>query len=793
GLSAACAPGEEVLAANGVYVSVCGPPGGLSAHPKNPTRLPVIVPRSPRSGSPLLLATALLCSPALAQTPITTTEVRPALQAMRIPAGSAVELDGSLDDAVWARATPITQFRQQEPVEGGEPSEPTEIRVLYDDEALYIGAMLYDANPEGILAYQRQRDAGLGTDDRFMWIISTFDDNRTGYFFETNPAGLLGDGLIEGGGGFNKRWNGLWNMRTRILENGWSAEIRIPFSTLNFDPALTAWGINFQRTIRRHNEEILWNGWRRNEGLFRPVHTGQLQGLSGLSQGRGIELKPFVNASTNSGPAAGAARGSEATAGIDISYSLTPSLRTALTINTDFAETEVDNRQVNLTRFPLRFPEQREFFLEGSGVFSLSGADPFFSRRIGLVDGQEVPIDYGGRLGGQVGNYELGLYQVRTGATELERGDGSTRPWAAEDFTVGRVKRSLFQQSHVGLIYTRRASDRVAGAAALEDRHTVGADFDFFTSQFLGRYNAQVEGFLLYHTDPLAGGDLSASQRRARGIDLAFPNDLWRLSSSHREFGEQWDPALGFVERRGFRRHAPTLTFAPRPERWESIRQTEHEIEFEYLTDLDDRLLTRNLEITPLQINFESGDRVGFEIGRNFERLDRTFAVYGSGEDAIRILPGDYDSDSWSIDASSAGRRMLSGTLEFEHSEFWGGERDTLDVSGTIRSRGGMQLTTTYQHNEVSLPQGDFDTNLVRLSWAWNLSPWTSLTGNVQYDDLSEMVGVYARLRWTVQPGNDVFLVWSNNWLYDDGPLADSRFSTLSRGGALKFNYTLRF
>ncbi len=753
----------------------------------------MIVPRSPRSGSPLLLATALLCSPALAQTPITTTEVRPALQAMRIPAGSAVELDGSLDDAVWARATPITQFRQQEPVEGGEPSEPTEIRVLYDDEALYIGAMLYDANPEGILAYQRQRDAGLGTDDRFMWIISTFDDNRTGYFFETNPAGLLGDGLIEGGGGFNKRWNGLWNMRTRILENGWSAEIRIPFSTLNFDPALTAWGINFQRTIRRHNEEILWNGWRRNEGLFRPVHTGQLQGLSGLSQGRGIELKPFVNASTNSGPAAGAARGSEATAGIDISYSLTPSLRTALTINTDFAETEVDNRQVNLTRFPLRFPEQREFFLEGSGVFSLSGADPFFSRRIGLVDGQEVPIDYGGRLGGQVGNYELGLYQVRTGATELERGDGSTRPWAAEDFTVGRVKRSLFQQSHVGLIYTRRASDRVAGAAALEDRHTVGADFDFFTSQFLGRYNAQVEGFLLYHTDPLAGGDLSASQRRARGIDLAFPNDLWRLSSSHREFGEQWDPALGFVERRGFRRHAPTLTFAPRPERWESIRQTEHEIEFEYLTDLDDRLLTRNLEITPLQINFESGDRVGFEIGRNFERLDRTFAVYGSGEDAIRILPGDYDSDSWSIDASSAGRRMLSGTLEFEHSEFWGGERDTLDVSGTIRSRGGMQLTTTYQHNEVSLPQGDFDTNLVRLSWAWNLSPWTSLTGNVQYDDLSEMVGVYARLRWTVQPGNDVFLVWSNNWLYDDGPLADSRFSTLSRGGALKFNYTLRF
>jgi hypothetical protein len=741
----------------------------------------------------LLLSCALLSSPSIAQTPITTTDVRPAMQAARMPAQSEVQLDGHLDEDVWALATPITQFRQQEPVEGGEPSEPTEIRVLYDDEALYIGAMLFDSDPDGILAYQLQRDAGLGTDDRFMWIITTFADNRTGYFFETNPVGLLGDGLIEGGGGFNKRWNGLWNMRTVILPEGWSVEVRIPFSTLNFDPELDTWGINFQRTIRRYNEEILWNGWRRTEGLFRPVHTGELRGLSGLSQGRGIELKPFINASTNRGPGAGANKGSEATAGIDITYSLTPSLRTALTINTDFAETEVDNRQVNLTRFPLRFPEQREFFLEGSGVFSLSGADPFFSRRIGLVDGQEVPIDFGGRLGGQVGNYEVGLYQVRTGDTTLENSNGTSRPWAAEDFTVGRVKRSLFQQSHVGLIYTRRASDTLAGAAALEDRHTVGADFDFFTSQFLGQYNAQVEGFLLYHTDPLAGGDVSASERRASGLDLAFPNDLVRVSTSHREFGEQWNPALGFVERRGFRRHAPQLTFAPRPERWDFIRQTEHGIEFEYLTDLNDRLLTRNLEITPLQINFESGDRLGFEIGRNFERLDRTFTVFGSGADAIRILPGDYDSDTWSVSGSTTGRRILSGTLEFEHSEFWSGERDTLDVSGTIRSRGGMQLTTTYQRNEVSLPQGDFDTNLVRLSWAWNLSPWTSLTGNVQYDDLSEVVGLYARLRWTVQPGNDVFLVWSNNWLYDDGPLADSRFSTLSSGGALKLNYTLRF
>ncbi len=741
----------------------------------------------------LLLIVALVSVSSHAQPAPANADNRPAIVAARIPAGMDVQLDGFLDEEAWAAAQAITEFRQQEPVEGGVPSEPTAIRILYDDEALYIGAMMYDSNPDGILAYQLQRDAGLGTDDRFMWIISTFDDNRTGYFFETNPAGLLGDGLIEGGGGFNKRWNGLWNIRTAIRPDGWSVEVRIPFSTLNFDPALNAWGINFQRTIRRYNEEILWNGWRRNEGLFRPIFTGQLLGLDDLSQGRGIELKPFVNASTSRGPAAGADSGEDAKVGIDVTYSLTPSLRGALTLNTDFAEVEVDNRQVNLTRFPLRFPEQREFFLEGSGVFSFNWADPFFSRRIGLVEGQEVPISFGARLGGQIGDYEVGLYQVRTDDTTLENRDGSARPWAAEDFTVGRVKRRLFRQSHVGMIYTRRASDGVTGEERLEDRHTLGADFDFYTSQFLGQYNAQFEGFLSYHTDPVEGGDLTSSSRRARGVRMSFPNDLIRFHSSHREFGENWDPAVGFADRRGFRRHQPTLTIAPRPQRWESIRQTEHEIHYEHLTDLDNRLLTRNIDVTPLQVNFESGDRMEIEVGRNFESLDGVFTIYNKDDETIQILPGDYYSDSWSASVETAGRRMVSGELEIGRSDFWGGQRDSLELTGTIRPRIGVSLSANYQRNEVTLPQGDFDTNLLRLTWAWNLSPWTAITGNVQYDDLSDVVGVYARLRWIIQPGNDVFLVWSNNWLYDDGPLLDSRFTTLSSGGTLKVNYTFRF
>ena len=298
---------------------------------------------------------------------------------------------------------------------------------------------------------------------------------------------------------------------------------------------------------------------------------------------------------------------------------------------------------------------------------------------------------------------------------------------------------------------------------------------------------------MLSHNDPATGDDLGSSNTSAKGLSWSFPNDLWRVSSSHSEFGENWNPALGFVERRGIRRHQPTLTYAPRPERWEPVRQTEHQVEFEYLTDLDNRLLTRNVDLTPLRVIFDSGDRIALEVGRNFEHLDSVFTIYGSGEDAIRIQPGDYDSDSWTASFNTAGRRMLSGSASIESKGFWGGQLDGLDLSATVRPRIGVSLSANYQHNSVTLPQGDFETNLMRLSWAWNLSPWTAITGNVQYDDLSNVVGFYARLRWIIQPGNDVFLVWSNNWLYEDGPLRDSRFETLSRGGVMKVNYTYRF
>ncbi len=752
------------------------------------SKIPRRALRSWRASCILLLAGWPALLPAQTDVP----ESRPAVEAVRIPDGSRIRIDGMLDEEVWSLASVITDFRQQEPVEGGVPSEPSEIRILYDREALYIGAFHYDSEPGGILAHQLQRDRGLGTDDRFMWILDTFQDGRTGYFFETNPAGLMGEGLIEGGGDINKSWDGIWEIRTRILDAGWSVELRIPFSTLNFDPDRDAWGINFQRTIRRKSEEILWSGWRRNEGLFRPVHAGRMTGLRDLSQGFGIEVKPYFATSGGQAVAAGTPWEGDAKVGADVTYSITPSLRAALTVNTDFAEVEVDERRVNLTRFPLRFPEQRDFFLEGSGVFSFNWADPFFSRRIGLVEGQEVPIRYGARLGGQVGRYEVGFYQVRTGAADLLLA-GAERLLPSEDFTVARVRRSLFRQSHVGAVYTRRTTGSDPAGWSPPEGHTAGVDADFYTSRALGRYNAQIEGFLVYHTDPLDGGNLFSADRRSRGVRVNFPNDVIRFHHSFRDFGTGWDPAVGFVDRRGFRRNQPTLTFAPRPQGWNLVRQMEWQLHVEYLTDLENRLLTRNVDFTLLQLNFESGDRFSLRGGRGFERLNLPFVIYGSGDDAIRVTPGAYDAWKWSTGIQTAGRRMLSGSVDVERSDFWSGDRAELRTSGTIRPWRGTNLSVDYERNEIRLVEGDFDTNLTRLSGDWNLNPLTSFNGSVQYDDVSRVVGLFARARWTVRPGSDLFLVWTHNWRSEQERLLSRDFVTLSRGAAMKVNYSYRF
>ena len=726
----------------------------------------------PRAVIKALIVGVLGAGPAAAQS----SDPTPLLVAEQLQADDRVALDGLLDEPVWTRAVPATDFRQQEPVEGAPPSERTEVRVAFSATNLYIGAELFDSDPAGIKGFQRQRDAGLGSDDRFMWILDTFRDGRTAYFFEINPAGLLGDGLLRIGSGQNmsKSWDGIWNVRVRRHERGWTAEIRIPFRTLNFDPRSERWGINFQRTIRRKSEELVWSGYRRNQGLFLPINAGVLTGLRDISQGLGLEARPYVAASRS---AVDGVIDTGADIGLDIGYSVTPSLRLAMTINTDFAETEVDDRQVNLTRFPLFFPERRQFFLEGSSIYNFAGAsgvNPFFSRRIGLVGGEPIPVQFGARLGGQAGAWDVGLLQVRTGAQGVV---------PVEDFSVARLRRSFFAQSSIGAIYTRRASG-VAGEIDLPDRHTYGIDLDMSTSTFLGRKNLQFEAFIAAHTESLRAEGTTFGDRSARGFRVNYPNDEWQAHVSLREFGDAWNPAVGFAPRRGFRRLQPSVSWNPRPQRLAHVRELQFQLYFEHLTNLDGVLETRRLSARPFGVRFHQGDALEVEVANQFEYLANGFEI----ADGVALAPGEYSFNDVTINVSTANQRVVSVNGELQLGEFWSGTRRRTEFGATLRPNGSLNLEAVIERQDVSLSEGDFHTTLMRTNANWTPTPFASLTNSLQYDDVSRMLGLNMRLRWIVRPGSDFYFVYAHNWRDTDG-----RFFTVSRGATTKVNYTHRF
>ena len=390
-----------------------------------------------------------------------------------------INLDGKLDEPFWNNITGIKDFLMQEPIEGGEPTENTVIKIAYDQNYLYIGAILYDSNPDGIKSFKMRKDSPLNTDDRFMWILDTYLDGRNAYFFEINPKGLMGDGLLTIGQGLslNKNWDGIWRPWTFIGDFGWSTEIRIPFHTLNFDPKISTWGVNFQRTVRRKNEEILWSGHKRNQGLFRPQNAGRLTGLNDISQGLGLEIVGYGKTEASKvekDSGVGYNKDANIDGGIDINYNLTPGLKASLTLNTDFAETEVDDRQINLTRFAIRFPEKRDFFLEGANIYQFaprSGVYPYFSRKIGLQSGSPIPVLYGGRIIGKIGKVEIAAQQVKTRKTDLVN---------SEDFSVLRLKQNFLKESSIGILYTRRHTKNGEQLTEpLQDRNTFGIDLTF--------------------------------------------------------------------------------------------------------------------------------------------------------------------------------------------------------------------------------------------------------------------------------------------------------------------------
>lgn len=708
------------------------------------------------------------------------------LEAVKI-SSEDINLDGKLDELFWDDIPGTDDFLMQEPIEGGEPTENTIIKIAYDEKYLYIGAILYDSEPDGIKAFKMRKDAPLNTDDRFMWILDTYLDGRNAYFFEINPRGLMGDGLLTIGQGrtLNKDWDGIWRPWTYIGDFGWSTEIRIPFHTLNFDPKISTWGINFQRTVRRKNEEILWSGHKRNQGLYRPQDAGVVTGLNNISQGLGLEVVGYgkvEGSKIENDSGEGYTKDANIDGGLDVNYNITSGLKASLTLNTDFAETEVDERQINLTRFPIRFPEKRDFFLEGANILrfaSSSGVYPYFSRKIGLQSGNPVPILYGGRIIGKIGNIEVAAKQVKTRETGFAN---------SEDFSVLRLKQNFLKESSIGVLYTRRHTNKGKEfIPPLQDRNTLGVDLSLNTSTFLKNKNLQFQAFAVIH-NPNSLDEVSNNiwDRSARGLRFNFPNDPWSGSLSYREFGVSYDPAVGFSRRNSFRRVEPRFRFSPILENSSLIRELQWEVSFENLMSLQWKKLTQNIRLTPLSIRFESGDEISYQIIRNFERLEYNFDILG--DNSIIIPIGNYTNWLHQIELETANYRKIVYEIELNTEGFWSGNRTEYQNSLTFRPYPGINLNLGYIHSRINLEEGNFKTNLIRFLSDFDLSPFISFSSNIQYDDISKEIGMNNRFKYTITPGSDIYFVYNHNWIDDAG-----KFKTTSMMGASKITYTHRF
>jgi hypothetical protein len=683
-----------------------------------------------------------------------------------------IRVDGRLDEPAWRETAPLSRFEQREPIERGEPSEETEIRVLFTDTALYIGAVCHDRSPREIVATQLSRDADLDVDDRLTIVLDPFFDHRNGFFFQVNAAGARTDGQVSNNAEtLGRDWDGIWSAVARTTEEGWIAEIEIPFKTLRFKPGQSPWGLNVERQIKRRQEIDRWTAARQNIWISNLAEAGQLDGLDGVRQGLGLDVRPYGSA------AAGGGSG-EVAGGVDLFKNLTPNVNAAVTVNTDFAETEADLRQVNLTRFPLFFPEKRGFFLEGAGVFDIAGLinttdlRPFFSRRVGLLEDVTVPVRLGVKLTGRQSDYNIGVLDVETGALSDPGLPGGSAE--RQNLLVARVSRNLFQQSWIGGILTHGDPSGSGGNTLF------GGDARFATSTFRGHKNLSLDLFLLGTDDGATG-----ARDGAGGFRIDYPNDRWDVALNWRQIGERFQPALGFVPRTGIRKTDFSFAFQPRPERW-GIRQFFFEANPVAVTNLQNRMESWSVFTAPFNVRTESGEHVEWNYIPTFERLDQPFEI----SPGVVIPPGSYRWTRYRAEVNTATKRPWVIDAAWWWGGFYGGTLAQLELGATLKPSRHVALSIQAERNNVTLPEGSFQRDTLTLKADYNVTPNLSWANLAQYDNESRVAGLQSRFRWILQPGNDLFAIIDRGWrrTFDD-----SRFEPIFDRASVKLQYTVRF
>lgn len=664
------------------------------------------------------------------------------------PASGPIVLDGVLDEPAWAAAGTIPGLAQQEPEPGRPtPFDATRISVLTAGETLYFGFDCPDPEPAKIAVHTLQRDADLGGDDTVALVLDTFGDGRNGYLFRVNAGGARQDGLISGNEA-SLDWDGLWEARVRRTSSGWTAEVAVSARSLRFRPGIERWGLNFERYVARERLTLRWTATSLDARLEDLQRAGSLTGLAGLRQGLGLTTAPYVLGRADDRHDAYGVR-EKGEAGLDLSYNLTPELGAVLTVNTDFAETEVDTRQVNLTRFLLFFPEKRSFFLEGSNLFTFGsglGSDflPFYSRRMGLVRGRVVPIDAGLKVLGRAGPWSIAALDIETG--------GSPAAPSANLF-AGRTTYDVDEHLRLGALATR------GDPTGRGDNTFAGLDAVWQTSSFRGDKNLTLAAW-----GARSGGDLPDGSAGGWGVRADYPNDLWDLSLSVNEYGEALDPALGFLPRPGTRQYKLGAAYQPRPREdgpfgW--ARQFFFELFPTRVDRLDGTTESWRVFTAPFNVSTRSGEHLEANWAPQFERLDEPFEVARG----VTIPPGRYRFDRFRVEGQSSRFRpwRVGSTVWFGN--FFGGRLTQWEsfLYWTV-GPGRLRFELDAENDFGDLPQGRFIQRLLQWKTIYAFSPDLLLSAFTQYDSESRDLGFNSRLRWTVRPGRDLFLVWNRNW-----------------------------
>jgi len=701
-----------------------------------------------------------------------------------------IVIDGELKEDHYARVPRIDGFLQQEPQEGEPATEQTHVWLFYDDRNIYVSAHLFDSEPDREVISEMRRD-GQGTNDNesFGVVFDTFHDRRNGFLFQVSLAGGLFDGYITDERDMNRDWNTVWDARTARVPDGWTVEMVIPFKSLRFAPDAGEWGINLKRVVKWKNENQYLTrmpGALGRRAINKLSSAATLVGIETPNAGRNFEVKPYgiTGFTTNSPALAPASNAGRADVGADVKVGITNGLTADVTYNTDFAQVEEDEQQANLTRFSVLFPEKRDFFLEGQGIFAFGGASTrppggggnnfgnpipadvpvmFFSRRIGLVEGNEVPIDVGGRMTGKTGPYSIGLIDIRTADQPGAKID-------ATNFGIVRVKRDILKRSAVGALLTDRSSTTLGQGHA----STFGLDgvFSFFQNL---NFNTYVAG----SDNPGATGD-DLSYR----AQMDYNADRYGLQLERLTLDSNFIPDVGFTRRTAFSRNSVYGRVSPRPNS-KTIRKMYYEGVFDYITDPANRLESR-LTQGAVRSELQNGDGLGVEVAQSYEFLDRPFEV----SPGVIIPIGGYDFSEIHLMYNFGPQRPVSANVIVEYGQFYDGTRTGISTSrGRLQVNPQLTLEPGLTLNIVNLPQGDFTTTLVSTRATYTMTPRMSAGALIQYNSTNASVSSNIRFRWEYIPGSDLFVV-----LTDNRDTAPRGFPELrNRAFLVKFTRLFRF